>query len=105
MDEETDQGSERAAKTKLVHLENLLHSPGWAVLSDILQANVQERMEFLLKQPLPSLDAALGQEFLKGEAAAWQFLLELPEMEMSGHQAVVDAFRSARERTEEEKHG
>lgn len=74
----------------------LLSSPGWAVLCNLVQPLIQERLDYILMHPLKSMDDALGQEYLKGEAGGWKFMLELPRQEVESAEAIVDLFKKQR---------
>jgi len=67
-----------AAPDILQSLQELVTHPGWAVISRILDAQAEYRMNMLVGTPLKGLDGALEQEYIKGEAAQLLTLRGLP---------------------------
>lgn len=59
-------------------LQDFVKHPGWEMISRILDAQAQLRLNRLVTNPLKSLDAALEQEYEKGEAAQLLTLRGLP---------------------------
>lgn len=62
----------------LQELQVLVESPGWAIVSRILGAQAEYRLNMLVGTPLKGLDGALEQEYVKGEAAQLLTLRGLP---------------------------
>jgi hypothetical protein len=59
-------------------MEELLSSKGWGMLATLLQANLNERVSRMVFTPTEQLGGGAILEFMKGEAAAFNFILNLP---------------------------
>jgi hypothetical protein len=67
-----------AAPEILQELQALVASPGWAIVSRIVGAQADYRLNMLVATPLKGLDGALEQEYIKGETAQLLTLRGLP---------------------------
>jgi len=66
------------APNMLLQLKQLEDSPGWKIISNVLDQQAQYRLNMLVATPLKSLDGALEQEYIKGEAEQLLTLRGLP---------------------------
>lgn len=68
-------------------MASLVQSPGWAVLREIVNGQAGSREGKILRSPVTSMEAALAQEFMKGEAAGMRTILTIPEDYLAAVQA------------------
>lgn len=66
------------------------------MLRELLQELIQDRDRHIRRTPIVSVEGVYGQEYLKGEAAAWDFILAVPFDEIEGYEAIVETFRQQR---------
>jgi len=76
-------------KNRLDALRSLVSSQGWGLLREVIRQQEETRSDKILFQPLESHDAVLGQEFTKGEAAAFRLVAQLPEAMISMYEQEV----------------
>lgn len=91
------------APTLVAQLEELEKSPGWALISSILERQASIRVNMMLTQPLKAIDGTLEQEYIKGEAATLHLLRGLPtvlidELKEAVKRMREDAARSSTDR-------
>lgn len=79
-------------------LEALEASEGWKVVSRILETQAAYRTNAIVTTPLRGLDAALEQEYLKGEAAQLLTLRGLPTVLIEELKAHVKRMREDADR-------
>lgn len=60
-------------------LRHLLASEGWKVYCGVVEKQQTARLDGIVLTPLPGLDAALEQEYKKGEIAGMRMALQLPQ--------------------------
>jgi hypothetical protein len=77
----------------LEQLKKLEASEGWKVVSRILDQQAQYRLNTLVATPLKSLDGALEQEYMKGEAEQLLTLRGLPGVLIEELQVLVRKMR------------
>lgn len=63
-----------SARERARALKALLESVGWGIVREVIAQQVHDRVQQLLLSPLESLDAALAQEYAKGEVAGLQLV-------------------------------
>lgn len=78
-------------------LQDLLRSEGWAALKEVLQEQLERRRNEVELKPLSSLDAALAQEYMKGEIHQLRLLVVLPDSLIDEDKSVIDAFANKEE--------
>ena len=88
------------APSLLKELESLVEHPGWLVISNILERQAAIRTNSLVTSPLKGLDAALEQEYMKGEAAQLLTLRGLPTVLIDELREVVKRMREDADRTD-----
>lgn len=88
------------APTLIAQLRELENSPGWDIISKILDRQVAIRTNAMLTQPLKSLDQTLEQEYIKGEAAQLLTLRGLPTVLIEELKEAVKRIREDAERTD-----
>lgn len=74
---------------------SLVAHAGWEKLKLIAEGQINERVKSALRTPLQSLDAALAQEFTKGEAAGIEQFQSIPELQ-------IELLKADKERLEKE---
>jgi hypothetical protein len=84
----------------LAHLQSLIEHPGWAYISRVLDNQAEYRLNAIVTNPLKGLDAALEQEYMKGEAAQLLTLRGLPTVLIEELTAAVKELRDASRRDE-----
>lgn len=86
----------------LAQLQALEQSPGWKLISNILDKQVQMRLNAIVSQPLKSLDAALEQEYAKGEAEQLITLRGLPTVLIEELQQTVQEMQASARRADDD---
>lgn len=66
-------------KEQIRELKAMLGSVGWKLFAAAVQDQQDHAVAEMVANRLPSLDAALGQEFTKGGIARVAAIMELPE--------------------------
>lgn len=61
-------------RDELRNLENLLEEPGWKWLTSLIEEQATLRTASIILSPLASMDAALEQEFQKGEISGMRLV-------------------------------
>ena len=77
----------------LAQLQELVKHPGWVLISRILEEQAQYRLNKMVATPLNTLDEALGQEYVKGEAEQLLTLRGLPDVLIEELQITVRKMR------------
>jgi hypothetical protein len=76
--------------------QSLLAHAGWRMLEAMIREQVNGRKQ-LIFSPLESADAAFAQEYLKGEAAFGELVLQLPTTALEQVQIEIDRIKSEAE--------
>lgn len=86
---------------RVVHaLKGLLASDGWKVYRDTIEKQQTTRFNQILLIPLPNLDAALEQEYTKGEVAGMRTAIMLPETLLQSTQDLLQQLQADRQNAE-----
>ncbi len=87
-----DEEEEREKETSnaILALKELLKSPGWAILTEILEAQIKQRTDNIMLKPRGSEADEWEKEYQKGEASAMRFILELPKTELDSRRFEKD---------------
>jgi len=84
--------SQRSESTKAKEAyAALLRSPGWAMLSAIVNAQIAARVDQIMLRPVHDGEGA-AQEYMKGEVSGLKLILKYPEIELAQHSAVVEMY-------------
>lgn len=87
----------------LLHgLKQLVDSDGWKLYRSIVEKQQTARFDSIVLQPIPTIDAALEQEYRKGEIQGMRLALTLPAALIEN---LTEAVKSAREQREREAAG
>ena len=78
-EDEVDPEVEEALKAKTA-LSVLLKSEGWAILSKWLEVQKTTRVNNVMYTPRGAAEDEWKQEFMKGEAAAFELILQAPKL-------------------------
>ncbi len=78
-------------------LTSLVNHAGWKYLERVAKAQIEIRKNKIFLEPLSSLNDAVGQEFLKGEATGMNTLLKLPYVLIDEAETVATSLIKARD--------
>lgn len=70
-------------------LQELLSSPGWDLLVEVVEAQTSIRKDVILLTALETSDKVYAQEFMKGEVAGMRLLVQLPKDIVDSTQAKI----------------
>lgn len=74
-----DEMSEDGSRHMLAKMRELINSPAWKYIEEMLRRHYHERMAAFVGARVASMDAALAQEYDKGLTAALTLLWTMPE--------------------------
>ena len=78
------------ARDMKAKMEELLSHPAWKHISNTIRFHYHRQMADMLATPLESVDAALKQEYTKGNLAAYLTLWSMPETMIAFFDSVIN---------------
>lgn len=69
-------------RDQLVMWRRLEERPEWRLMEHYVRSILVDRTEGVMHTRLTSLEAALGQEFIKGECSMAEFLISIPKQQI-----------------------
>jgi hypothetical protein len=78
-------------------LAGLTAHPGWKFLERMAEAQIDRRKNEIFLKPLTSMDAVVGQEFLKGEATGIATFMAFPQTVIDDADAVIASLTADKE--------
>ncbi len=93
---------EEAAELRRAMVQ-LKESAGWNAVCEVLRKQVHERHGIVYAPCTGGMDGVIAQEFIKGEAAALELALRIPDELLDDAQGVIDVYeREAKLKEEQE---
>lgn len=77
--EQTEKSEGQQAREAIAALKDLQKHPGWDIIRQNLQGQINARVDKIILEPRSSRNSEWEQEYSKGEAAAMRYILALPE--------------------------
>ena len=77
------------ARQEAQQLQELLVSPGWAVLVRVANAQINNRRGPYMRAPLKS-DTMLEQQWTLGEASGIEIFIRLPDTIVESHKSIIE---------------
>ena len=86
----------------IMALKQLVDSEGWAIYRSIVEKQQVVRFDGIILNPLAGIDAAFGQEYMKGEIAGMRTALSMPQ---AMYETLTEQVRDLRQQRAAEAEG